>query len=222
MSTALAEVELTKIADDGYVHVGDLVQLVHLETGSTVAGDVSDQDPRPGEEACAATAAGDVRSPCARNTFVITKYKPSKAAALEPYYDDDILRYGQKIRLALNPQAMGLPLDATGGQRPMCLFSKPLSMTHYAKYSRKQLVGLTARDTFDTVWQVRGPAELACPCLRLLSNGRLGISFERAIRSTCCYGTGGGNKQAVDSARLAERHPCHTFATSDSHVIARC
>ena len=153
MQTALAEVDLTRVSDDAYVHTGDLVQLVHLETGSTLAGDPHDADPRPGEEACAATAAIDVRSPCARNTFVILKYKPSKSSALEPYYEDDALRYGQKIRLALNPAANGLPLDSAGGPRPLCLFSKVLSTTHFAKYSRKQLVGLTYRETFDTVWQ---------------------------------------------------------------------
>ena len=38
MQTALAEVELTRVLDDAHVHTGDLVQLVHLETGSTLAG----------------------------------------------------------------------------------------------------------------------------------------------------------------------------------------
>ena len=153
MATALAEVELTRIADDPYVHCGDLVQIVHLETGMTLAGDVNDVDPRPGEEACAATAAPEIRSPCARNTFIVLKYRPNKASALEPYYEDDTLRYGQKIRLALNPAANSLPVDSAGGPRPLCLFSKPPSTTHYAKYSRKQLVGLTYRETFDTVFQ---------------------------------------------------------------------
>ena len=157
MQTALTEVELTRVSDDAYVHAGDLVQLVHLETGSTIAGDTHMVDPRPGEEACVATAAVDIRSPCARNTFVILKYKPSKMSALEPFYEDDALRYGQKIRLALNPAANGLPLDSAGGPRPLCLFSKAQSTTHYSKYSRKQLVGLTYRETFDTVWQASQP-----------------------------------------------------------------
>ncbi|GAX80724.1 hypothetical protein CEUSTIGMA_g8159.t1 [Chlamydomonas eustigma] len=86
MATALAEVELTKVADAPYVHCGDVVQLVHLEKG---------------------------------------------------------------------------------GPRPLCLFSKPPSNTHYAKYSRKQLVGLTYRDTFDTVWQVLTPD----PNQRVVSEG---------------------------------------------------
>jgi hypothetical protein len=33
MSTALAEVELSRAAADDYVHFGDVLQLVHLETG---------------------------------------------------------------------------------------------------------------------------------------------------------------------------------------------
>lgn len=167
MATALSEVELTKVSDDPYVHCGDVVQLVHLESGCTLAGDVHDQDARPGEEACSATAAPEIRSPCSRNTFILLKYKPNKMAPLESYYDDDVLHYGQKIRLALNPAANGLPIDAEGGPRPLCLFSKPPSNSHYAKYSRKQLVGLTFRDTFDTVWQVLTPD----PSQRVVSEG---------------------------------------------------
>ncbi len=73
MSRALAEAELTKAFDDPYVHFGDLVQLLNVETGWTVAGDVSDKDPRPEQESCSATAAPEVRSPCSRNTFVVVR-----------------------------------------------------------------------------------------------------------------------------------------------------
>jgi hypothetical protein len=167
MSTALAEVELTKIADDPFVHFGDLLQLVHVETGHVLAGDVGEQDPRPAEEACAATAAPEVRAPCARNTFVLLKYQPDRNAALEPFYEDDVLHYGQKIRLALNPQSVGEPADAAGGSRPLCLFSKLQSSTHHSKYGRKQLVGLTSRNTYETVWTVLTPD----PSQRVISEG---------------------------------------------------
>mmetsp|Transcript_17107 Transcript_17107/g.36945 ORF Transcript_17107/g.36945 Transcript_17107/m.36945 type:complete len:401 (-) Transcript_17107:72-1274(-) len=167
MATALAEVELTKVADDGYVHFGDVIQLVHLETAATLACDIGDRDIRPGEEACAATAAPEVRSPCARNTFILLKYKPPKLSPFESYYEDDVLRYGQKIRLAANPMATGQPLDSQAGPRPLCLFSKPVSTTHYAKYCRNQLVGFTFRNTADTVWQVVTPE----PEHRVVSEG---------------------------------------------------
>lgn len=155
MSMALSEVELTRVADDPYVHFGDLLQLVHLETGHAVASDVNDRDMRPGEEACAATAAPEVRAPCPRNTFVLLKYAGDPGAPREQVYEDDVLHYGQKIRLALNPASLGEDTTADGGTSPLCLFSKLLSSNHFAKYSRKQLVGLTFRNTYDTVWQVR-------------------------------------------------------------------
>ncbi len=58
------------------------------------------QDTRPGEQSCLASAAPDVRAPCARNTLILTKYVPPKsnASVLDPEYDDDVLHYGQKVR----------------------------------------------------------------------------------------------------------------------------
>lgn len=167
MSTALSEVEMTKIRDDPYVHFGDVIQLVHVDTGTVLACDVEDKDMRPGELACAATAAPEIRAPCARNTFLISKYRPPRMSALDTFYEDDVLRYGQKIRLLANPLAQGESLDSAGGPRPLCLFSRPVSTTHFAKYSRSQLAGFTWRHTYDSVWQVVTPD----PSERLVSEG---------------------------------------------------
>lgn len=43
MQTACAPVELTKIRDDPYVHFGDVVQLLHVNTGCLLAVDVEDK-----------------------------------------------------------------------------------------------------------------------------------------------------------------------------------
>ncbi len=43
LSQTLAEVELSRIADDPYVHFGDVVQLVHVDTGCVLAGDPGEQ-----------------------------------------------------------------------------------------------------------------------------------------------------------------------------------
>ncbi len=43
MSTALAPVEMTKVRDDACVHFGDVLQLVHVKTGSLLAVDVEDK-----------------------------------------------------------------------------------------------------------------------------------------------------------------------------------
>ncbi|KAG2423989.1 hypothetical protein HXX76_014815 [Chlamydomonas incerta] len=159
MAATLADLDLTKVADDPYIHFGDVVQLVHVDTGCVLAGDPADADTRTGESTCAATAAPDVRAPCPRNSLILLPYVPPKTAtALEPPYDDAIVHYGQKVRLALHPGASGDPADSGGGPRPLCLFSKPVSTTHAARYSRQQLVGFTTRtDSFDCVWTVVTP-----------------------------------------------------------------
>jgi hypothetical protein len=41
----------------------------------------------------------------ARNTFLITKYIPTTPTPLEQQWADDVLRYGQRIRLLANPMA---------------------------------------------------------------------------------------------------------------------
>uniref|UniRef100_A0A383WB84 Uncharacterized protein n=1 Tax=Tetradesmus obliquus TaxID=3088 RepID=A0A383WB84_TETOB len=157
---------MTKVRDDPYVHFGDIVQLLHVNTGCLLAVDVEDKDTRPGELACAASATQVLQEPVARNTFLITKYIPSKPTPLEQQWADDVLRYGQRIRLLANPMAQGEPLDAAGGEQPLALYSQPLSVSCAAKLSRQQLVGFTWKAAgFDSVWQVQplSPADqLAC------------------------------------------------------------
>eukprot|EP00201_Polytomella_parva_P017578 CAMPEP_0175071794 /NCGR_PEP_ID=MMETSP0052_2-20121109/19464_1 /TAXON_ID=51329 ORGANISM="Polytomella parva, Strain SAG 63-3" /NCGR_SAMPLE_ID=MMETSP0052_2 /ASSEMBLY_ACC=CAM_ASM_000194 /LENGTH=401 /DNA_ID=CAMNT_0016339051 /DNA_START=18 /DNA_END=1223 /DNA_ORIENTATION=+ len=168
MEVALSEVELTTVAADGYVHFGDVLQFVHVDTGCVLSGDVSDKDSRPGEDSCTATAAPEVRAPCHRNTFVLVKYRAPRTAVFDAQYDDDVLHYGQKFRLALHAGAQSLPMDSDGGPRPLYLFSKPVTTTHFARCSHSQLVGLTwRRDASDTIWQVVTPD----PKMRAASDG---------------------------------------------------
>lgn len=168
MSIALAEAELTRVCDDGNVHFGDLLQLVHAASGAALCVDVEERDLRPAEKAVGATASPEVTAPVARNTFIIAKYVPAVPSAYDVPFPDDVLRYGQKIRLLANPEAQAEPLDAAGGARPLALFSKPISTTHFAKYSRHQVTGFTWRQsTYDSVWQVVTPD----PSQRVASEG---------------------------------------------------
>lgn len=66
----------------------------------------------------------------------------------------DALHYGQKLRILANPMVQGETLDGFGGSRPLYLYSRPVGTTHFAKYSRHQLVAFTDRASYDTVWQV--------------------------------------------------------------------
>ena len=98
------------------------------------------QDRRTGEHACAATAAPQLKAPCARNTFILVKYSAPRADISTTHYRDDVLRYGQKVRIIANAAVVnGQALDAAGGPRPLHLFSKPVSTTHFAKHSHQQV-----------------------------------------------------------------------------------
>ncbi|GBG81989.1 hypothetical protein CBR_g34169 [Chara braunii] len=93
MACALAPVELTTVADDGFVHFGDLVRLRNLFTEGYLACDVEDKDSRcaaTGEFICAATVSDlpSTTEPCARNTFIIRKYKvPPRQSVFDQRHD---------------------------------------------------------------------------------------------------------------------------------------
>ena len=97
------------------------------------------QDRRTGQHACAATASPQARAPCARNTLLLAKYHSERLDISTTHYEDSVLRYGQKIRVIVNPAVKGQELDAGGGPEPLCLFSKPVGPQHFAKYSHHQV-----------------------------------------------------------------------------------
>ena len=77
------------------------------------------------------------------------------AAGFPPACADDALHYGQKLRIVANPMTQGECLDGLGGTRPLYLYSRPVGTTHFAKFSRHQLVAFTDRASYDSVRQVR-------------------------------------------------------------------
>lgn len=66
------QIVLTKIADDGYLHFGDLCQVGSCVSGAVLSIDTEDTDPRPGEHACAVSASQSLE-PRVRNTFLLVK-----------------------------------------------------------------------------------------------------------------------------------------------------
>jgi len=166
MNVALNKVELSKIvADDEYVHFGDVFQLQNLPSASVLAVDVESKDPRSGENACAVTSSFITES-CARNTFMLKKFNPPKTAYLNPTYDDEVLHYGQKVKLMANPMCVGAELSSAP-ETPLFLKSYAISTTHFSKFSRFQEVVLSPNDSYDAVWQVLTPD----PAKRLVSEG---------------------------------------------------
>ena len=159
------QVDLTKAASDEYVHFGDVVQLENVTSGAVVAVDVESRDPRPAENSCAVSASFHVEA-CARNTFTLEPYVPrtAKAAAMMPVYDDDVLHYGQKVKLVVNPAAT----EGSNWNVEKCFVrSFAVSQTHFAKYSRRGEVVASGNDSYECVFEILTPD----PAKRLVSEG---------------------------------------------------
>ena len=159
------QVDLTKAASDEYVHFGDVVQLENVTSGAVVAVDVESRDPRPAENSCAVSASFHVDA-CARNTFTLEPYVPrtAKAAAMMPVYDDDVLHYGQKVKLVVNPAAT----EGSNWNVDKCFVkSFAVSQTHFAKYSRRGEVVASGNDSYECVFEILTPD----PAKRLVSEG---------------------------------------------------
>mmetsp|Transcript_19170 Transcript_19170/g.36701 ORF Transcript_19170/g.36701 Transcript_19170/m.36701 type:complete len:408 (-) Transcript_19170:219-1442(-) len=159
MQRALAPIVLTKIADDGYLHFGDLCQVGSCVSGAVLSIDTEDTDPRPGEHACAVSASQSLE-PRVRNTFLLVKYIPPanpKGVLHAPTYNDELVHYGQHLHLVAHPQAFGLELDDKGGPDPWYVRSMPQSMNHFSKLTRHQEISATPRNSYHCVWQILDP-----------------------------------------------------------------
>ncbi|KAL3160109.1 hypothetical protein ABBQ32_010887 [Trebouxia sp. C0010 RCD-2024] len=153
MAVALQPVTCTTIRGDGFVHFGAVVQFANSASAAFMTCDIEDRDTRVGDFSCAVSASLSVGS-VACNTFLLAKYSPAQPSIYDMEYADDVLHYGQKLRIVANPMVQGEVLDGAGGSRPLYLYSRPIGTTHFAKYSRHQLVAFTDRASYDSVWQI--------------------------------------------------------------------
>ena len=152
------------------IRFGDVVMLANVASGAAVAADVEDADPRPGELSCAVSASA-YPSPVARNTWSFEKFIPRASAYLTPTWDDDLVRYGQKVKIVLNTAAGAIagcpPDDESGGDGVNRLRSYAKSTTRFAKRSRFCEVSLSASDSYECVFEILTPD----PTKRLVSEG---------------------------------------------------
>jgi len=162
LARGLQPVELSKQGGDGLLRFGDTVMLKSL-AGDALACCADDADPRPGINACGASLS-PLADPVTRTTFQIVRVEV-RAGTLEStirYDDADTVHYGQKFRLMANPACQ--PESATA---PLFLKSCPVSLNHYAKFSRFQEVSFSQAENYDTVWVLLTPD----PAQQLISEG---------------------------------------------------
>lgn len=151
LAVGSAPAPLTTARADGCLHFGDLLQLRHAPSGAALAVDVH-ATANIGSELRAASFAAAASDPVAHTTFLLSPYVPLKPSPLEPTWDGDVVRWGQKLHVIVNPMAAGEPLDAGGGSAPLFLASAPLSVTAASKFTRHQLVGFTGAPSYSAVW----------------------------------------------------------------------
>jgi hypothetical protein len=90
------------------------------------------------DEAYACTTTDKPIGPCARSVYVITKVE-------DDGFKDNIVRYGQKIRIEANPYILN---------KPLYLHSCMISPLFFARFSRNQEVCLSAKSVYNTVWRI--------------------------------------------------------------------
>lgn len=150
MHRCVTPLDLTPKENDGLVRLGELVMLLNPTTRSAIS--VSpDAINRPH---CVTAARGELAQPCGRSTFFLERYEAAKPSAYEPLFEGDLVRYGQKVRLVVNPQTAGEEPNPCGGTQPLYVCSRSISADYAAKRSKHQYVGLTAARSYDSVWQI--------------------------------------------------------------------
>ncbi|XRB02275.1 cilia- and flagella-associated protein 161 [Pycnococcus provasolii] len=158
IDVALAPCELSRVSDDGYVHFGDLLAIRSAANGAVLSTSLDDRDQRAGEDAYGATAApadsATAAVPCARCSFLLSKFVPNEVTVTDELFDDDLLHYGQKVCVVANPMCESKPLDAEGSEDPLMLRSLAKSTTSFAKFSRQQEVAFTHQPGYATAWVV--------------------------------------------------------------------
>ena len=153
------------------VHFGDVVMLANVASGAAIAADVEDADPRADVPLSCAVSASTHPAPAARNTWSFEKYAPRASAFLTPTWDDDLVRYGQKVKIVLNAAAGAISgANDESAPRVNCvnrLRSYATSTTRFAKRSRFCEVALSASDAYECVFEILTPD----PRKRLVSEG---------------------------------------------------
>jgi hypothetical protein len=149
------------------VRFGDVVMLANVASGAAIAADGEDADPRADVPLSCAVSASTHPAPAARNTWSFEKYAPRASAFLTPTWDDDLVRYGQKVKIVLNAAAGAISGANDENVQKNRLRSYATSTTRFAKRSRFCEVALSASDAYECVFEILTPD----PRKRLVSEG---------------------------------------------------
>jgi len=115
---------------DGIIHYGAMIGLHSEHTGGSLC---CDPDERSGVFACTSSAQAS-QLPTVRNTFRILQHEGQ----------DDIIRYGEKIKLNTIPKF----------DQDLCLSSERLVPGFASPLTKNQMVVFSPYSTFNNVWEI--------------------------------------------------------------------
>jgi len=150
---------------DGLVHFGDHLMLLNKETDGFLVADVYNK--RQGNEEGYYTFTAKNAFPSARSVFIIKKYTKEK-----DLFQDDIVRYGQKVQIQVNPLLF---------KKELLLHSCQITPSHVATLSRRQECAFYAKNDFNTVWII----EHVDPKVRFENEGNPVLAGEAILLKHC-------------------------------------
>lgn len=125
-------------SDDGLLRFGNSIVLKNCLTNAALVFDMTDRITSH-DEAYAVTSTPKEIGPCARSVLTIER------ADLEDGAPDDIVRFGQQIRILANPYI---------NHKRLYLHSQQISPLAYARFSRNQEVCLSNKKSYETTWRI--------------------------------------------------------------------
>ena len=152
-------------SESGQLKIGDHIMLLNKQNNGFLVMDLGEKITSL-DEAYGVTTTNKEIGPCARSVFVIAKADPNDENK------DDLLHFGQKIRILSNPAIL---------DRDLYLHSCQVSPVSYARFSRNQEVCMNAACIHNTVWEV----EALDPNARFETAGRTVNSHEPILLKHC-------------------------------------
>jgi hypothetical protein len=162
-------------SEDGLIKYGDSIVLAHKQTGGSLACDPFEAAGFDSSEFNASVC--ESTSSMARNTFVITKVDEADPS--------EYVAWGTPFRLMCNP-SLRVDEETNMLQPPLFLASSLKNERKASPLSNNQLVYMTAKVTYSTVWKTQMPAvSKDSGAARVLSQGEALVSGCDVVLQHC-------------------------------------
>ncbi|KAJ9447639.1 hypothetical protein DIPPA_27480 [Diplonema papillatum] len=132
-------------AGDGLLHVGQLVALQNGDTEGLLSVDLDDVLTQPPYKKISVSTRPQAE-PCLRNTWLFEKLPHPDDEYWAEKGEEDVIHYGQKVRVRLNPELAG------PDQKPYYLTSERVTPSCHSRVTQQQEVALANYGTAALAW----------------------------------------------------------------------